>query len=829
MDGTRKKSDDPSAESFTVRDRPDAPDSPASATPFTPGMVLAERYELRRILGRGGMGVVFEAYDRILAEPIAIKIVRTEYAGERAWAERLAREVKLARQINHPNVCRVFDFGQADAHPFLIMELAGHGTLRDEIVRGEVGARPLEGRLSDARTLAAGLAAIHEAGIVHRDIAPQNALRMDDGRLVLSDFGMAVDNFDASSSIHGGTVAYMAPEVIRGGRASFASDIWSLGIVIHEAVFGVRPNWSADGREIQEPALGRLLTPQEQQVLSACRACTDVSPRQRPRSARLIAGMLTGRSLPGWRRRLTRLAGASAALLLAVLVMRMVGHRLVVRSVPTRDAVSLLPHGDVSDWSTPARVLATVPGRVHCMVLLPDRKTVRFVWGIPKRAEDLDTETGRREPSRLVPAAYAEGCPDMSRDGSRLVFAGHDKDRRPVAFVSSRPDGADAIPVVATGEPSLLTDPAWLSDNHSFLYALDLNHSAIYSMPSRSNVVVPADTALGYSTAYWAVGDALLVAKEFADGSTDLRRLRFPHLEEDLRVRVSAILGDVATPDARHYYFAGRVGTTVRFLVVDAARSTIENSGSIPDRFLRHPVFTARGLAFAAIAPRSVLRFTSAAGDTRDLAAPQGLWSASACGETLVGARSGRDDLELVRLDRSGRFLERLAAGPSPRVPQCSRDGQVLYYAEGVESQSLVRCDRGACRNIYSGMLDGFSVSSDDERIVIVAVGNDGLTVRWLRSDGQGPVHDIVATQIPCTPGWSSAEKVWVSTRDGADIVWKEIAIDTLKPTGATARGQWDCMDGARDPASPVHEPVQVVWKRQSEIRFISSADLAGR
>src|SRR5690348_15769948 len=112
MDGTRNKGEGSSPESFTVRDRPDAPGSLASAPLFTPGAVLAERYELRRILGRGGMGVVFEAYDRILGEAVAIKIVRAEYAGERAWAERLAREVKLARQINHPNVCRVFDFGQ---------------------------------------------------------------------------------------------------------------------------------------------------------------------------------------------------------------------------------------------------------------------------------------------------------------------------------------------------------------------------------------------------------------------------------------------------------------------------------------------------------------------------------------------------------------------------------------------------------------------------------------------------------------------------------------------------------------------------------------------
>ena len=195
---------------------------------------MGERYELRRVLRRGGVGVVFEAYDRVLDQAIALKIVRAEYAGDRAWAERLAREVKLARQINHQNVCRVYDIGVADRHPFLTMELATRGTLRDEIASGEYAARPLDDRLADARAIAAGLAAIHAAGIIHRDVSPQNVLRMADGSLVLSDFGLATDRFDGTSSVQGGTVAYMAPEVVRGARASMASDIWSLAVVIHE-------------------------------------------------------------------------------------------------------------------------------------------------------------------------------------------------------------------------------------------------------------------------------------------------------------------------------------------------------------------------------------------------------------------------------------------------------------------------------------------------------------------------------------------------------------------------------------------------------------------
>ena len=163
------------------------------------------------------------------------------------WAARLAREVKLARQIQHPNVCRVFDFEQADGRAFLVMELAEKGSLRDELRSGELAARPLADRIADARAVASALAAIHAAGIVHRDLSPQNMLRMGDGRLVLSDFGLATDASE-NTSIHGGTVAYMAPEVVLGGKASVASDIWSLGVVMHEMVFGAKPRWPGAAR-----------------------------------------------------------------------------------------------------------------------------------------------------------------------------------------------------------------------------------------------------------------------------------------------------------------------------------------------------------------------------------------------------------------------------------------------------------------------------------------------------------------------------------------------------------------------------------------------------
>src|SRR4051812_32623045 len=202
----------------------DAPTDMVEVVPVRHGMVLGGRYAIEKIIGRGGSGVVVRAHDRDLRQVVAIKIVRAELAGQRMWAERLAREVRLARQIHHPHVCRVFDFQQADGRVFLVMELAEKGTLRDEIRSGTLMARPLADRIADAGAVASALAAIHSAGIVHRDLTPQNMLRMGDGRLVLSDFGLATDASE-STSVHGGTIAYMAPEVLRGDRSTVASDI----------------------------------------------------------------------------------------------------------------------------------------------------------------------------------------------------------------------------------------------------------------------------------------------------------------------------------------------------------------------------------------------------------------------------------------------------------------------------------------------------------------------------------------------------------------------------------------------------------------------------
>jgi hypothetical protein len=438
-------------------------------------MVLAGRYEIEKVIGRGGMGRVVRAFDRTLGAAVAIKFLRAEYAGERQWAERLAREVRLARQIHHPNVCRVFDFEQADGRVFLVMELATESTLRSEIASGAVKQRPLADRIADARAIAAGLAAIHAAGIIHRDVSPQNVLRMPDGRLVLSDFGLAIDPSETTTSIRGGTVAYMAPEVVGGGSASFAADVWSLGAVLYEAVFGERPRWRDSTRtQMLEPALGRRPTKEERVAIEACRACIAREPGRRPGTAADVEALLLRRRRfwIQFRERRPLLAatvlGVAALVVLAGLVS--LPHTFRTRGArqaqPTEPEMIVLA-GEPEDWTEKARVIAEVPGRILCMRVLSDARTARFVWGEPHSAEDLDIRTGHRSPSSLEPATYAEGCPDISPDGQRLVYQGHTPDGRPAAFVSTNPHGRAARAEAQTAEPTMSSEPTWLPDHAS--------------------------------------------------------------------------------------------------------------------------------------------------------------------------------------------------------------------------------------------------------------------------------------------------------------------------------------------------------------------------
>src|SRR5262245_23122391 len=157
---------------------------------FTPGVVLAERYRIIGLLGRGGMGEVYRADDLKLGQPVALKFLPRLLSTDPARLERFYAEVRIARQVSHPNVCRVYDVGEVEGQHYLSMEFVDGEDLASLLKR--IGRLPADKALEIARELCAGLAAAHDKGVLHRDLKPSNIMIDGRGRARITDFGLAV-------------------------------------------------------------------------------------------------------------------------------------------------------------------------------------------------------------------------------------------------------------------------------------------------------------------------------------------------------------------------------------------------------------------------------------------------------------------------------------------------------------------------------------------------------------------------------------------------------------------------------------------------------------
>jgi serine/threonine protein kinase len=232
-DGLGALTPPPAPRSATATGRGSDPESSALA----PGYVLAGRYRMVTRLGRGGMGEVWRADDLVLNLPIALKFVDAPNAVDR---ERILREVRLARQITHPAVCRVFDVGEAEGKLFYTLELI-EGEDVGTLLR-HAGRLPAERVLDIARQLFAGLAVAHARGVLHRDLKPANILIDDAGTVCITDFGIATARNEIGQRTLIGTAAYMAPEQFSsGGEVSEQTDVYALGLILYELVVGHPP------------------------------------------------------------------------------------------------------------------------------------------------------------------------------------------------------------------------------------------------------------------------------------------------------------------------------------------------------------------------------------------------------------------------------------------------------------------------------------------------------------------------------------------------------------------------------------------------------------
>ncbi len=275
---------------------------PAVAVPRTApsglvaGTILAGRYRIVGLLGKGGMGEVYRAEDLKLGQTVALKFLPAALARDGAALARFHREVRVARQVSHPNVCRVFDIGETEGRHFLSMEYIDGEDLASLLRR--IGRLPVDKGVEIARQLCVGLAAAHENGVLHRDLKPANVMLDGRGRVRITDFGLASLSEELrADDIRSGTPAYMSPEQLAGRECTVRSDLYAVGLILYEVFTGKRAFEAAQGLEretssVTNPStLVRDLDPLVERVILRC---LEHDPASRPPTAMQIAAALPG-------------------------------------------------------------------------------------------------------------------------------------------------------------------------------------------------------------------------------------------------------------------------------------------------------------------------------------------------------------------------------------------------------------------------------------------------------------------------------------------------------------------------------------------------------
>jgi serine/threonine protein kinase len=274
------------------------------------GVLIGDRYELGPLLRRGGMADVHTGVDRRLSRDVAIKLLRPDMTERDDVRLRFEAEARAAARLSHPNAVSVFDTGEHDGQPYIVMERLPGRTLADVIAEGPMSERTL---IPIAAGVLSALGAAHAAGIVHRDVKPGNILLTDDGTAKIADFGIAKSAEMVSGTTAGGpidltltgqlvgTPAYLAPERLAGAPATFLSDLYSMAVVLYEALTGEKPfsgeSFIAVAQAVQNGThrpLSGARPDVDPAFASAVEKALDRDPSRRFQSAEDMAAALTG-------------------------------------------------------------------------------------------------------------------------------------------------------------------------------------------------------------------------------------------------------------------------------------------------------------------------------------------------------------------------------------------------------------------------------------------------------------------------------------------------------------------------------------------------------
>jgi long-chain acyl-CoA synthetase len=287
--------DDDASTSIATDDVP-APRGPA----LDPG-ALVGRFEILRLIGRGGMGEVYLARDQQLGRRVALKCIHPDVGATADMIARLSHEARATARLSHPHIVTAFDVGEHQGKPYIALEYLEGETLDRRIARGRASAGEAM-RLGQA--VARALGAAHAAGVLHRDLKPHNIILANDGRLRVLDFGLAklVGEDDPRSAPRGsrprhtdvqGTPAYMAPEQWRGETATAATDVWALGVIMYELLSGSRPFTAADRNQLEALVTSSATAPRlaidglPAPLADICLRCLAKDPPARPTTAEL--------------------------------------------------------------------------------------------------------------------------------------------------------------------------------------------------------------------------------------------------------------------------------------------------------------------------------------------------------------------------------------------------------------------------------------------------------------------------------------------------------------------------------------------------------------
>jgi len=270
------------------------------------GALLGGRYRLRQVVGQGGMATIFSATDDKLGREVAVKVLRPEYGTDAQFVERFKHEAQAAASLRHPNIVQVYDYGTDPAGPYIVMEQVSGGDLSSAL--GKHGSLPPTAVANTGQQVADALAVAHAHGIVHRDIKPSNILLSPDGRVQVADFGIAQAAARSPVTATGvtlGSVLYFSPEQARGDAAVYASDIYSLGLVMYEMLTGQRA-FSGDSPAavavarlsggVPSPMAVRAEVPPALDVI--VRWCLAPDPAARPTATELSTALARFRSDP---------------------------------------------------------------------------------------------------------------------------------------------------------------------------------------------------------------------------------------------------------------------------------------------------------------------------------------------------------------------------------------------------------------------------------------------------------------------------------------------------------------------------------------------------